>query len=157
MRAPAMLAVREIQKLPTGSRAYLVSEAVRAEHESFRFLAPHVTVRDLSAEQIRQSPPRLDAPLVIFVFDDAPTDLRGVLEKAYPGCRIEGFIDGWNLPVFTVFRAHPPGLEVHPQEAVPPSRRLSDQPGAGLVALATLGVILLFVQRFCAARAANAP
>jgi len=130
---------------------------VRAEHESFRFLAPHVTVRNLSPEEIRQGPPQLDAPLVIFVFDDAPADLRGVLERAYPGCRIEGFIDGWNLPVFTVFRAHPPGLEVHPQEAVPPSRRLSDLPGAGLVALAALGVILLFAQRFRAAGAANVP
>lgn len=141
-------AVREIQKLPAGSRAYLVSQAVRAEHESFRFLAPHVTVRDLSPDDVRRNPPRLDAPLAIFVFDDAPTDLRDVLAKTYPGCRIEGFIDGWNLPVFTVFRAHPPGLEVHPQNGAAQTRRLSTLPGAGVVALAALGVIALFVHRF---------
>lgn len=41
-------AVREIQQLPAGSRVYLVSNAVRADQESFRFLTPHVSVRNLS-------------------------------------------------------------------------------------------------------------
>lgn len=141
-------AVRELQHLPAGSRAYLVSDAVRAEHESFRFLAPHVTVRNLSAEELVRRPPPLDAPLAFFVFDDAPPALRSVLERAYPGCRIEGFLDGWNLPVFTAFYAHPPGLEVHPQNGLRPSRRLSQMPALAWVTVAALGVILLFVQRF---------
>lgn len=141
-------AVREIQQLPAGSRAYLVSTAVRAEHESFRFLAPYVTVRNVSAEELVRSPPKLDAPLAFFVFDDAPPTLRGALERTYPGCRIEGFLDGWNLPVFTAFYAHPPGLEVHPQNGVTPSRRLSQMPGLAWVTVVTLGVILLFVLRF---------
>lgn len=141
-------AVREIQQLPAGSRAYLVSRAVRAEHESFRFLVPHVTVQNLPAEEILRNPPRLDAPLAFFVFDDAPAQVRGALEQAYPGCRIEGFLDGWNLPVFTAFYAHPPGMEVHPQNAAVPSRRLSQMPALPWVVAAALGVVWLFVQRF---------
>ncbi len=141
-------AVREIQKLPAGSRVYLVSKAVRAEHQSFAFLTPHVSVRHVSLEELRQTPPRLDAPLAFFVFDDAPAEVRGILEHTYPGCRIEGFLDGWNLPVFTAFYAHPPGLEVHPQTWAAPPRRLSGMPGGWIVALTGFAVIVLFVHRF---------
>jgi hypothetical protein len=141
-------AVREIQQLPAGSRVYLVSNAVRAEHESFGFLTPHVSVRNVSPEDLRQKPPRLDAPLAFFVFDDAPAEVRGLLERAYPGCRIEGFLEGWNLPVFTAFYAHPPGLEVHPQTWAAPSRRLSETPGGWIAILTGFALIFLFVHRF---------
>jgi hypothetical protein len=141
-------AVREIQQLPAGSRVYLVSNAVRADQESFRFLTPQVSVRNLSPEDLRQKSPRLDAPLAFFVFDDAPAEVRGLLEQAYPGCRVEGFLDGWNLPVFTAFYAHPPGLEVHPQTWAATSRRLSEMPGGWIAILTGFALIVLFVQRF---------
>lgn len=141
-------AIREIQKLPDGSRVYLVSDAIRTDQQSFAFLTRHIKVQNLSPEELRRATPRLDAPLAFFVFDDAPTDLRGLLERAYPGCRIESFLDGWNLPVFTVFYAHPPGLEVHPQTWQVPSRRLSEMPGRWVAALAAFAVILLLARRF---------
>lgn len=133
-----ILSMRQIQRLSTETRVYLVSKSVFWEQETFQFFTPQYQGKNITEEELYRNPPKIEKPTSFFVFDDVDPKIADYLVKTYPGARRQGFRDGWQWPAFFAIHVFPNGFEEHPQRFLRPVEMRWTVPGWRLVGLVVL-------------------
>jgi len=134
-----ILSMRQISRLSPQTRVYLISKLVRWEQETFQFFTPKMQGSNLSEAELYQKPPSIERPTSFFVFDDADQACIDFLLKTYPGSRRQGFLDGWQWPVFVAIHVFPAGFEEHPQRHLAPPQAKWQSNGWRVIGLILLG------------------